>query len=192
MRQFQASIESIQHQVSQLNPELTKQQVQTSMSAIDRAHTELAKLDARVDEIALAQLSDVAVDAVKMRAQKLAELVVAGREQHGWFEDEVTLAPEHAPPLSEDEAGQLREVRRKLGADLIYASARIPSADVLPQAKAVATLHQVLSKMKEIEMQIADGELLPLKAITPAVLETARELVLRIDEAATGGGTRCR
>ena len=184
VRQFQASIESIQHQVSQLNPELTKQQVQTLMSAIDRAHTELGKLDARVDEIALAQLSDVVVDAVTMRAQKLAELVVAGREQHGWFEDEVTLAPENAPPLSGDEAGQLREVRRKLGADLVYASARVASADALPPTKAVATLHQVLSKIKEIEVQVANGELLPLKAITPSVLEIAGELVLRIDEAA--------
>jgi very-short-patch-repair endonuclease len=185
VRQFQASIEAIQHQVSQLNPELTKQQVQSSMSAIDRAHTELAKLDARVDEIAMEQLSDVSVDGVQMRAQNLAELVIAGRGQYGWFQDEVTLTTGHAPPLSEEEAGQLREARRKLGADLIYVDARIPSVDALPQAKDIAALHQVLSKMKEIETQITSGELLALKAVTPEVLDTARELVLRIEEAAT-------
>ena len=185
IRQFQASIEAIQHRVSQLNPELTKQQVQASMSAIDRAHAELGKLDARVDEIALAQLSEVTVDGEPRRAQKLAELVVTGRDQYGWFEDEVTLAQENAPPLSEEEAGQLREARRKLGVDLVYASARIPSADALPQAKAVAALHQVLSKMKEIEKQVTNGALLPLRAVTPAVLEAARELASRIDEAAT-------
>ena len=184
VRQFQASIESIQHQVSQLNPELTRQQVQTLMSGIDRAHTELGKLDARVDEIAMAQLSDVTVDGVAMRAQKLAELVVAGSEYYGWFEDEVTLAQENVPPLSEEEAGELREARRKLGADLVYASARIPSADSLLQAKAVAALHQMLSKIKQIEAQVANGDLLPLKAVTPSVLEIAQELVLRIDEAA--------
>ncbi|TAK71979.1 MAG: very short patch repair endonuclease, partial [Betaproteobacteria bacterium] len=184
VRQFQASIEAIQHQVSQLNPELTRQQVQTLMSAIDRAHSELGKLDARVDEIALAQLSDVTVDGVEMRAQKLAELVVAGQSQHEWFEDAVTLIPENAPPLSEDEAGQLREARRKLGADLVYASARIPSADALPLAKDVAALHQVLSKMHEIEAQVANGNLLPLKATTPPVLAAARELVAQINEAA--------
>lgn len=154
------------------------------MSAIDRAHAELGKLDARVDEIALAQLSDLAVDGVAMRAQKLAELVVAGREQHGWFEDVVTLVPENEPPLSGEEAGQLREARRKLGADLVYASTRVPSADALPQARDVAGLHQVLSKMKEIEAQVTNGDLLPLKAVTPTVLEAARELVSRIDEAA--------
>ncbi len=184
VRQFQASIESIQHQVSQLNPELVKQEVQTLMSAIDRAHAELGKLDARVDEIALAQLTEVSVDGVEMRAQKLAELVVTGREQYGWFDDEVTLSSENSPPLSEEEAGQLREARRRLGNDLVYVSARIPSADALPQAKAVAELHQVLSKMREIEAQVSSGDLLPLKAVTPQVLEMARELVSRIAEAA--------
>lgn len=157
VRQFQASIETIQHRVSQLNPELTKQQVQTSMSAIDRAHAELAKLDARVNDIALAQLSDITVDGVALRAQKLAELVVAGQEQHGWFDDAVTLVPGNTPPLRDGEAGQLREARRKLGADLVYASARIPAVDALPQAKDVAGLHQVLSKMKEIEAQVIRG-----------------------------------
>jgi len=184
VRQFQASIEAIQHQVSQLNPEQTRQQVQTLTSAIDRAHAELGKLDARVDEIALAQLADVTVDGVATRAQKLAELVVAGREQFDWFDDEVTLARENEPPLNEEEAGELREARRKLGSDLVYASARIPSADALLQAKGVAALHQVLSKMKEIETQVTNGALLPLKAVTPAILAAARELVVRIDEAA--------
>jgi len=185
VRQFQASIEAIQHQVSQLNPDQTRQQIETLTSAIDRAHAELGKLDARVDAIALAQLSDVAVDGVAMRAQKLAELVVAGQEQYGWFDDEVTLARENEPSLSEQEAGELREARRKLGPDLVYASARIPSPDALPQVKDIAALHQVLSKMKELETQVANGKLLPLKAVTPAVLEAARDLVARIDEAAT-------
>ena len=45
VRQFQAAIEAIQHQVSQLNPEITKREIVTLTSAIDRAHGEL--VDAR-------------------------------------------------------------------------------------------------------------------------------------------------
>lgn len=183
VRQFQAAIETIQHQVSQLNPELTRQEVQTVLGAIDRAHTELGQIDSRVDQIALAQLSEVTVDGQAMRAQKLAELVETGHQQYGWFDDVVTLATEHAPALSEQEAGQLREARRRLGADLVYADARIPSVDVLPAVKDVAALHQILSKIKQIEMQVSDGTLLPLKAFTPAVLEAARELAARVEEA---------
>src|SRR5262249_43926513 len=78
MRQFQTAIEAIQHQVSQLNPEITKRDIVTTMSAIDRAHGELVDLDRRVDEIAAAQLADISVDGVSMRAQKLAQQVVSG------------------------------------------------------------------------------------------------------------------
>ncbi len=183
VRQFQAAIEAIQHQVSQLNPEVTKREIVTLTSAIDRAHGELVTLDRRVDEIAAAQLADIDVDGVPMRAQKLAQLVVSGAAQHTWFDDDVTLAPEHAPPLTDDEAGRLREARRKLGADLIYANARIPSVDDLPSTAEVGQLHELLSKIKEIEDEVATGQVLPLKAATSSVLEAARDLSAQIREA---------
>jgi hypothetical protein len=183
VRQFQAAIEAIQHQVSQLNSEITKREIITLTGAIDRAHGELVTIDSRVDEIAAAQLADIDVDGVLMRAQKLAQLVVSGAAQHTWFDDDVTLAPEHAPPLTDDEASRLREARRKLGADLIYANARIPSVNDLPSTSEVGQLHELLSKIKEIEDQVAIGQVLPLKAATPNVLQAARELGEQIREA---------
>lgn len=183
VRQFQASIEAIQHQVSQLNPEQTRRDIATLQAAIDRAHNELTTIDKRVDEIAVAQLSEVEIDGIPLRAQKLAELVVSGKEQHGWFDDAVGLSPENAPPLFEEEAGLLREARRTLGADLIYAHARIPSPDDLPPTAAVATLQDVLSRMRGIEAQVERGELLDLKANTPETLGLARELLNILDEA---------
>jgi very-short-patch-repair endonuclease len=183
VRQFQTAIEAIQHQVSQLNPEITKREIVTTMSAIDRAHSELVDLDRRVDEIAAAQLADINVDGVLMRAQKLAQLVVSGAAWHSWFDDEVTLEPQHAPPLTDDEAGRLRDARRRLGADLVYANTRIPSVDELPTPVEVGELHELLSKIKEIEDAVANGQVLPLVATTPDVLEAARLLFDQIQEA---------
>lgn len=180
MRQFQAAIETIQATVSQLNPDLVGQEIEHVRSQIDRAHAELARIDARVDEIALAQLSEVEIDGQPMRAQQLAELVVSGEQTHGWFDDAVTLAPENAPPLSEAEAGRLRDVRRKLGADLIYASARIAAADSLPTVHDVAQLHEVLERMNDIRGQIESGRLLALKAVTPEVMNEARKLLEQV------------
>src|SRR6266702_4637846 len=182
VRQFQTAIEAIQHQVSQLNPEITKREIVTTTSAIDRAHSELIDLDRRVDEIAAAQLADINVDGVLMRAQKLAQLVVGGAAWHSWFDDEVSLAPEHAPPLTDDEAGRLRDARRRLGADLVYANSRIPSVDELPTPVEVGELHELLSKIKEIEDAVANGQVLSLAATTPDVLEAARALFDQIQE----------
>jgi very-short-patch-repair endonuclease len=183
VRQFQASIEAIQHQVSQLNPEQMRRDIATLQSAIARAHTDLIRIDQRIDEIAVAQLSEVEVDGVELRAQKLADLVVSGQERYGWFDDSVTLSAQHAPPLSEEEAGTIRAARRTLGADLVYAQAVMPSADDLLSTTAIATLHDVLSCMHTIESEVARGTLLPLKAMTPEVLQAARELVTRVEEA---------
>lgn len=183
VRQFQASIDAIQHRVSQLNPEQTRQEIDVLKSAINRAHAELTSIDQRVDEIAYSQLSDVKVDGVPMRAQKIAEFVVSGQQQYGWLEDTLSLSSEHAPPLSDEEAGQLRESRRKLGADLVYAKARIPSADSLISANSIGTLHQVLSQIKTIEEELSSGDLLALKAVTPETLQSARELLANIDDA---------
>ena len=131
IRQFQASIEAIQHRVSQLNPEQTRVEIETLRQAIDRAHAELETIDRRIDEIALAQLTEIEVDGAPMRAQKLAEIVLSGQEQNAWFDDELSLSAKHAPPINEDEAGRLREIRRTLGLDLVYTHTKIPSADDL-------------------------------------------------------------
>ncbi len=183
VRQFQASIEAIQHCVSQLNPGETRREITTLKSAIDRAHAELTAIDKRIDDIATVQLSEVEVDGIKMRAQKLAELIISGRELHGWFDDAVSLSQDNTPPLSEEEAGRLREARRKLGSDLTYAEARIPSADDLPETAAIAELHEILVRMKAIEGEVARGDLLSLKATTSEVLEAARELLGEVEEA---------
>lgn len=183
IRQFQASIEAIQHRVSQLNPEETRQQITTLQQAIDRAHAELGAIDRRVDEIAIAQLSEVEIDGTLMRAQKLAEMVVSSREQHGWFDDLLSLASEHEPPLTQDEAGRLRECRRKLGADLVYAESHTPSADSLPGSSEVAELHNVLVQMKKLDGQVENGQLLPLKGFSQDVIHAARALFESVEEA---------
>jgi very-short-patch-repair endonuclease len=183
MRQFQSSIEAIIHNVSQLNPDVVKTQIQTFRSAIDRAHTELASIDRRVDEIAISQLSDVDVDGVQMRAQKMAELVLSGAEKYAWFDDALSLDLINSPPLNGTEAAHLRETRRKLNSDLVYATARIPSSSALLPADDVGRLHDVLVGMREIEATEARGGLLALRAATPEVLDIARKLLSQVEMA---------
>ncbi len=182
IRQFQGSIEAIQHKVSQINPELTRQEIERLRGSIDRAHSELITIDRRIDQIAQQQLSAIKVDGAEMRAQSLAELVVSGRGRYGWFDDEITLGPLHAPPLSSDEASRLRGARRALGEDIVYVTSRVPSADSFPSPATLCDLHDVLVKRGSIEEEVRSGELTPLKANIPEVFEAARGLVELIEE----------
>lgn len=184
MRQFQSSIEAIIHNVSQLNADVTRTEIQRLLSAIDRAHSELATIDKRVDDIALTQLADFEVDGVIMRAQKMADLVINGNTRHSWFDDVLSLAPENAPPVAATEVAQGREARRRLGSDLPYVEARIPSSTALLPAAEIETLHNVLVGMREIEENEAKGGLLSLIATTPEVLQEARKLLAEVEDAA--------
>ncbi|MGO8720564.1 MAG: AAA domain-containing protein [Acidobacteriaceae bacterium] len=183
VRQFQASIETIQHRVSQLNPELTIKEIERCQSSIDRAHSELLSIDRRINEIALHQLSEIEVDGVPMRAQKLAELVQSGNELHGWFDDAVSLTPDSAPPFDDSEAGRIRQARRTLGADLVYVDKRIPSAESFPSVEEISRLHDLLVEKNKIEDELHNEELAALKAFTPKTLANARALLQSIDGA---------
>ncbi|MBB6133434.1 very-short-patch-repair endonuclease [Massilia aurea] len=176
MCQFQASIEAIIHTLSHLNPQLETEAIAACRVALDRAHAETAAIDTRIDEIAHAQLAAVSVDGVEMRAQKMAELVIDGRERFGWFDDDLSLAPHHAPPFGDEQAMGLREARRRLGADLVYCNARLPAADALPSAQATGRLHDTLLAMRDIERDEASGALPPLRATTPDVFAAAQAL----------------
>lgn len=183
LRQFQSSIEAIIHNVSQLNPALAREEMARIRSAIERAHEELARIDRRVDAIAQTQLSDVTVDGVTLRAQKMAELVVAGEAQYKWFDDVLTLDGQHAPPLTGEQSARLREARRRLGADLVYVAARVPSSQSLLSTAEVLLLHQTLAEMRSIEQRESSGRLLALRAQTPEVLQAARQMLPLVDQA---------
>ena len=183
MRQFQASIEAIIHNLSQLNTRTTQAEIERCKRQIDYAHAEIARIDKRVDQIADQQLAGIEVDGVEMRAQKMAELVVCGQQQYDWFDDELTLLPEHAPPLSVAEAQTLKDARRRLGADLVYVSARLPSSFGLFSTEEVAKLHQALVGIRKIDSDEANGELLALRASTPEVLDEARRMLAAVDQA---------
>ncbi len=181
IRQFQASIDAIQHQVSQINPETAREEIDRLHYSIDRAHSDLVNIDRRVDEIAMQQLTEIKVEGASYRAEQLAELVVNGTPLFSWFDDALSLDAQHAPPLSSEEAVQLREDRRQLGKDLVYATTTIPNPDELPLATDIGQLHLNLCKIKSLDAATESGEILPLRAITPEVLQAARSLLSQLE-----------
>ena len=184
MRQFQASIEAIIHTLTHLNPQIEIDAIATCRTALDRAHEEMARIDTRIDDIARAHLGEIDVDGVPMRAQKMAELVIHGHAQFGWFDDGLSLSAQHAPPFGDEAGMALREARRRLGADLVYCHAAVPASSALPPPAELGRLHELLQTLGEIERDEAAGVLLPLRATTPEVLGHARQLLASLDAAA--------
>lgn len=183
LQQFRSSIEAIQANLSQLKEDQVRESIQHLQASIERAHADLEKVDARVDEIARTQLSDIVVDGVAMRAQRMAELALEGQERHGWFDDEIDLRPEHAPPLSAEEAAALREARRRLGEDLSYVDAKTPSSAGLLTPAQLERLHRTLMDIRQLEQSEAQGGLLQLRSSSEEVLKEAMRLQERLQMA---------
>ncbi|SFS11695.1 Protein of unknown function [Dyella sp. OK004] len=180
-RQFQASIEAIQHSVSQLNPRETLREIESLKIGIDRTHHELSEIERRMDAIAVAQLGDIEVDGEKIRAQKAAEFLLSGSEAHGWLDDELTLAREHQPQLSEDDMAAVRLARRQVGDDLVYLGAMLPDADGLPTADQVSELHQTLISLKNLEHEIAEVPGLAVSGNTAEMHQAVQELLKSVE-----------
>lgn len=177
VRQFQQSIDAIQHKVSQLNPEQTLDEIDRLNQAIERTHSELISIDRRVDEIASTQLAETVVDGMPMRAQKMAELVVSGQAKYGWFDDNLSLTEAHRPQLTEEEAIELRRARRELGERIVYVSAQVPSAEKLLTTEEVVELHGVLTRINQLKAAESAGELPALKAATRETYEKATAML---------------
>jgi very-short-patch-repair endonuclease len=176
IRQFQGSIEAIQHQVSQINPPLARADIERLHQSIDMAHADLIRLDRRVNEIALEQLSEIQVDGARYRAEQLADMLMKDQDRYDWFDDELSLDIEHAPPLDDEAASALRQARRTLAGDLVYASASVPAPAQLPRPEAIGKLHASLCQLKTLEQVIDRGEILALKADNHAVMAAVRSL----------------
>ncbi|MEG5262718.1 AAA domain-containing protein [Pseudomonas sp. JDS28PS106] len=176
IRQFQGAIEAIQHQVSQINPSLARAEIERLHQSIDLAHADLIRLDRRVNEIALEQLAEIELDGARYRAEQLAEILVRDSDQYRWFDDELSLKPEHAPPLDDAAAQALRQARRTLADDLIYVTARVPDPAHLPETGVIGKLHEALCQLKTLDKAFDQGGILALKSDDDAVIVLARSL----------------
>ncbi len=183
LRQFEGAIRTIQARLSQIHPERMEGEISALREKIEAAHARLAAIERRMEEIAHRHLSEVAVDGRRMRASEWADFLLDGAALHRWFDDAVTLAPEHEPPLTAEEGERLRQIRRKLGEDLVYAGAWLPMPDRLPGVDPIADLHEKLLRLQDIDRRISKGELPALRQRDPEVMQAAQELLGGVNQA---------
>lgn len=180
--QLQSSIDAILQELSQLKPSVVSENLQHAKALINRAHEEMVRVDRRIGEIASAHLSEINVDGVLQRADRMADLVINGRALHCWFDDELSLDERHAPPIDQDEFNQLKSERRAVAENLCYLEERIPSSSSLPAVAEIADLHIVLGRIRSIDDAEARGEVWKLRSGLAESLNQIRALLAGAEE----------
>lgn len=187
MKQFEHSIQTIASRVGALSPRTVRQEIEASGLRLNELHQQIAAFDRSLTELAEKQLSHIAYEERQISPEALARLVLEEEPLHNWLVDEL-LPGKNDPTFSNEDVGELRAARVKVGTDLEYLDARLPAADSLPVADTLLQLHHDLVRAREIDESVETGDLLPLIDQTPATFELARALAEKLQQAETLAG----
>lgn len=176
MRQFEHSVQTIASSVAALNPSRAEQAIAQGVVQLDQLHAKISNVDRNIAAYADKHMRTYSFQGKEVTPEEMAKLVMSASEDHAWFDD--------TPPLSEDgllkfddaEISLLRQARIRVGEDLPYLSASLPSPDDFPAWPELVGIHRDLVKARSIESSVSAGGVLALIDARTETLEKAQEL----------------
>lgn len=138
-------------------------------------HQQIATLDQRIAAIdhelrtfAERHLEPLQLDDGRsLLPEELARSLVEDRERHAWLPDRPGPGDAFAPAVTDAEIAQAREIRRRLGTDLVAAAARLPNAADLPDEGTFRLVHRDLAMAARMDEAARTGSI-PLLAAQDA------------------------
>lgn len=97
-----------------------------------------------------------------------------------WFDDEISIDPEHQPLFTDQGIFQLRDARKALSKDIDYLSCEFPSVAAFPESRELLRVHQDLSRLAELQAQADRGGVPLLADSSKEIYEVAQSLASQI------------
>lgn len=138
-RQLERAIERLSADVASLDVDGVLAERDRLEAAIVADDAGIRECDARLSEIALANLSPLIWQGHPCTAMELTGLLGACAAEYGWLSDRPTAEP---PVTLERTVDELRDSLARLGDDLAYLDARLPTVDELPSAPQLIDAHE--------------------------------------------------
>ena len=190
-RQLEEAVSALADRVQALNPAETRRQATELLLAIQRDDARLAAIEAELQAVARANLTELPWRGVPTLPQAIAAWRAAQGERHGWFTDRLDLIAAHEPKFTEADLAQARLLRRQLGPDLRYRADDLPAgAAGLPTLSAVVAAHRTLRGVEARRRQEVEGNL-PRPDLAAAAPGEAVDLLAWLDRLAAWRGA-CR
>ena len=158
MKQFEHSINKIASDIQSIDREREQRDITALEETIDNLHRRLASIDHTIEDWARRNLDFINIDGREINPVDAAREVVEHAETIDWLTDNITVAPEHAPPLSDVDIVHLREARKVLGSDIDYLDIVLPDAAILPDPAKLLELHQSLSTLQRLTGTVQSGQ----------------------------------
>ena len=178
--QLERSIRKIAAEVQSLDPATASRQVDGLVESIDALHGKLKRIDTDLGRWAKLNVSRIDLGGETIDPQDAAAEVMRNAGQFEWLPDGLGVGPQYIPRFSAEDIVRLREARRQLGEDIVYAGNPLPELGDLPDSLLLVRAHDDLQRYAKVVRESRTSEL-PVPAGTGAesIIE-ARRLVEQI------------
>lgn len=180
MKQFEFAVSKIASELQRIDPGAYSREISQLESMIDAYHGKLAYIDSQVGEWAFKNLNRIKLEDETLEPRDAAEEAATKGNEIAWFEDEISILPEHQPRFADQEIFRLRDARRALSKDIDYLGCEFPSVAAFPDSRELLRVHQDLSRLAELQAQADTGGVPLLAESSKEIYETAQSLVSQV------------
>jgi len=171
--QLERSIRKITAEVQSLDPATASRQVDGLVEAIDALHGKLKRIDTDLGRWAKLNVSRIDLGGETIDPQDAAAEVMRNVGQFEWLPDGLGVGPQYMPRFSADDIVRLREARRQLGEDIVYAGSPLPELGDLPDSLLLVRAHDDLQRYAKVVRESRTSELpVPAGAGAESIIET--------------------
>ena len=180
VNEIERSIRKIAGEVQSLDLLTANRQVDGLMETIDALHGRLKRIDTDLGRWAKLNVSRIDLGGESIDPQDAAAEVMRNAGQFEWLPDSIGVGPQYSPRFSADDVVRLREARRQLGEDIVYAGSPLPAPGDFPDALLLIRAHDDLQRYAKVVREARSSEL-PVPAGSGAEsIIAARALVEQI------------
>ena len=163
-RQLETAVRLLQSVVDSIRPGEQAKLIRDLENSVVGLRGRMASIDAEIERLALVQLAPAFGEGHPVA---LARKVALSGQRFGWFEDRPSgISAEFAP--SDNDIAALRAARLNLGSQLEHIACVLPSVEDLPDAEAVAQLHDDLIRSRRFAEGASRDPSIRLRIDSPA------------------------
>ncbi len=165
MKQLEGSVMFMMNDVLGNDEDALKRMIRNHHERTEQLKQDLAGIDARMRELAEAQLTRIP-EALKLGDRdwpfEAAQQLATDQKLYVWLDDSLGPDQQFDPKFDAADIAAVRNARQNLRSDLVYASISIPNRNDLPSSRDIASTHANLVQAATVMNSSSGGTLPPI------------------------------
>lgn len=181
LRQLEQTVGLVASKITQMNAGQLGREIATHRQKIAALDQRIGTIDRELATFAEQHLKPLQLDGGRaMLPEELARSLVEEREAHTWLPDRPGLGPAFEPMVSDAQIAQAREIRRRLGADLVAANVRLPVQEDLPDEADFSLVHRDLAMAARMKSEVRASSIPILASGEPNAMKRLERLIAEL------------